>query len=249
MSVSIVRQLAGAHRWLLALLALACVAGLVACAGGSGSSGFDITAENLAIDEALDSNECQINDGLIICPSSGGTPTQAPATATATSTPFAVATPTTTGPPPETTATPTVFVPPTATTTRAAATATPDNTPVPDPYVETSLGDSDIAQCVVELGDGDCVLLFSFEPIGFDAATGYEVAYRTRNPDSEWIVLPAPDLFAAIPLEPGLQYQLAVLVYEDAPPTAAGPVTALGTTKATWAFVTPVLLAEDGSGG
>ena len=49
------------------LVALAMVATLAGCLGGSGSSGFDIT-ENAAIEEAIDTQECQDFEGLVICP-------------------------------------------------------------------------------------------------------------------------------------------------------------------------------------
>ena len=52
----------------LGLLALLCGWAFMACAGGSGSSGFDLAlkAENDAIDRALGADDCQVNDGLTI---------------------------------------------------------------------------------------------------------------------------------------------------------------------------------------
>jgi hypothetical protein len=58
--------------------------GLTACAGGSGSSGFDIRSENDAIQAALIGERCVQHESLTICPAAeaGATPT---ATATPTS--------------------------------------------------------------------------------------------------------------------------------------------------------------------
>ena len=71
----------GAHpmSW---LVALACAALLAGCAGGSGSSGFDaaLKAENDAIDRAVESQSCQVENGLTVCasdtsPTPSGSPT------------------------------------------------------------------------------------------------------------------------------------------------------------------------------
>ena len=223
-----------------ALLALACAALLAAGAGGSGSSGFDIAAENLAIEEALDAQTCVASEGLVICPSGGETPGEPPLTRTAT--PLPTTTPTAEQPAP--TAGPTVPIPATLTATVRAITATPSATPIPAPRVETNLGMSDIAECALALDSADCVFLFSFQPIGFPASARYEVAYRAREPDSDWIVVPAPEHVATLALDPGVQYQLSVLVYENGPPAAPGTVNALAVTGATYAFVTPVLTVE-----
>src|SRR4029450_11518767 len=40
------------------LILLSCI--LAGCAGGSGSSGFDVLAENAAIQQALDSQDCDV---------------------------------------------------------------------------------------------------------------------------------------------------------------------------------------------
>jgi len=63
------------NRLTLFLLA-ASVLGLMACAGGSGSSGFDISAasEGAAIQRALDKQECLERKGLTICPATEGSP-------------------------------------------------------------------------------------------------------------------------------------------------------------------------------
>lgn len=41
---------------------------LTACEGGSGSSGFDISSENAAIQEALTEQRCVHHESLTICP-------------------------------------------------------------------------------------------------------------------------------------------------------------------------------------
>lgn len=121
--------------WRLCLIALCVGLSVQACAGGSGSSGFDAVAENNAINQALGSHGCEMNDGLTICASGGTTPTPAVTstlplpTRTVTSTPTSsrspsqTPTPTTTLPPP----------PPTATTARATVTRSPTPTGSPGP--------------------------------------------------------------------------------------------------------------------
>lgn len=70
-----------AHRSAAVALATRLIVGslliLLGCAGGSGSSGFDL-AENGAIMEAIDNDHCVENDGLTICPADGATPTATP---------------------------------------------------------------------------------------------------------------------------------------------------------------------------
>jgi len=75
------------------LTCLLLIFGLSACAGGSGSSGFDVRSENAAIQEALVEQHCVQHESLTICPAAetGATPspTSPPAatpTATATAT-------------------------------------------------------------------------------------------------------------------------------------------------------------------
>jgi hypothetical protein len=52
---------------------------LAACAGGSGSSGFDVSpsAEDGAIDQALAEQRCVQGDGVSICPADASVPAQA----------------------------------------------------------------------------------------------------------------------------------------------------------------------------
>jgi hypothetical protein len=68
-------------------LAVAVLASTVTgCTGGSGSSGFDIR-ENLVIEDALGSGDCQDFEGLRICPADTGTPAQPTAPPTPKPTP------------------------------------------------------------------------------------------------------------------------------------------------------------------
>src|SRR5215510_5740403 len=64
------------------LAALACAVLLAACAGGSGSSGFDaaLKAENDAIDRAIESETCEVENGLTICASNTAPPPSPTAT-------------------------------------------------------------------------------------------------------------------------------------------------------------------------
>ncbi len=63
-----------AYRLSLLLLLAASAAAFMACAGGSGSSGFDISAasEGAAIQRALDERRCLDRKGLTICPANEG---------------------------------------------------------------------------------------------------------------------------------------------------------------------------------
>jgi hypothetical protein len=125
------RSVARPHALWLATL---CCILASACAGGSGSSGFDIAAENAAIDQALGSQSCTENAGLTICASTGEIgPVHTPEpTASATGIPSASDHPT----PPTTpsarmaTATPTSAAAATATVTRTT-TAAPNASPTP----------------------------------------------------------------------------------------------------------------------
>lgn len=53
---------------ILGLLGWALAAYVCACAGGSGSSGFDALPEGAAIQQALEQQECVTRRGLMICP-------------------------------------------------------------------------------------------------------------------------------------------------------------------------------------
>lgn len=90
----------GRARW-TGLAAVACALLLAACTGGSGSSGFDLALqrENKAIDNALTEQMCEMNEGLIICPSGveAPTPTATRAAPASSATPTAPADRTPTG--------------------------------------------------------------------------------------------------------------------------------------------------------
>ena len=97
------------------------------CAGGSGSSGFDLS-ESLIVQRVADTQECEEINGLLICPAgestplASSTPTEAPHTPTAT-----------TGESDET-ATP---LPPRATASPTDNMHTPNGTPTPPGVVPT----------------------------------------------------------------------------------------------------------------
>lgn len=226
------------------LAALGCALVLAGCAGGSGSSGFDFRAENRAIDTALETNDCTVNAGLTICPSGIEIPSPPSASPTVTAAP-ATASPT--SPVGVTTATPTpTFTLPvsfTPTSTRPAASATPTVTPIPTLEVLADVGRTDQVACTPSAADGPCLFLFAFEPRGFPAETAFGVAYRTRNPDGEWVVVAAPNHSATVALTPGVEYQFAVLVFPASPDPNVVTVGALALTDATYAFVTPSVIA------
>lgn len=263
-----------AWTWLVGPLLALLLAG---CAGGSGSSGFDIAAENMAIQDALDSNQCEIFEGLTICPAASPpprpTPTNTAPLATPSETPTETATPTRTGTrgsltmtpaaegTPTTTTTP-VFGSPTPTGTALGATATPTNTrpsgmatitpqasfsPTATgtpgaPRIETNVSPSDSLPCFVDT-DTTCTLLFVFQPIGLASSNVYFVAFRQRNPDSDWTVVAAPEHRVALEntstQDPAQQYQFAVLVYASDPGFVPETVTVLSDTGADSAYVTP----------
>jgi hypothetical protein len=262
------------QRWLAALL---CGWALSACAGGSGSSGFDaVTAENRAIDQALASQGCETNDGLTICasgaatPTPSGTPTLPPATATAMSTatssrpPTPLASPTTTQSLPSLTATPsptgspvppsptrTTTPSPTATatgTTRVADTPTPTATPIPaQPSVDIDIGANDTLPCVESGPRQPCIVTLTFAPRGAPAAAAYRVAVRTRHPDRAWTIVPVTGNSASIPVDPtatDTRYQVAILLFVQDPGFVPDQVELLSDTGADFAFVTPLLTAE-----
>lgn len=250
------------------LVALCCAVALSACAGGSGSSGFDnVTAENDAINRALDSQGCEVNEGLTIC-ASGPTPTPSPtptlpppsptATPTTTATPTrsfpaltatpsptgnpgptGSPTPTTTQPPPSATATTTGTIPPTS---------TPTPTPIPaQPGVDINIGANNTIPCR-QTGPGTpCIFVLTFQPRGAPASAAYRVAVRTQNPPSAWRVSPVTDNSAPIEVNttrPGLRYQIAVLLFVQEPAFVPDRVDLLADTGADFAFVTPLLTPE-----
>jgi hypothetical protein len=217
-------------RRLTAILAV-----LLAACGGSGSSGFDLAAENRTIDRVLTTEQCETIDGLQICTSSSGpvAPTATPTaeiSKTATSTPVPV---------PSGTVTPTGTVgPATPTSTRG-----PSNTPTPTSIPLTPGVDIDAAptDACPPASDAECVFVLTFAPRDVPPGAGYRVAVRSRNPDTHWSIFPATENSAVIELPAGVvEYQIAVLVFLEAPSFVPGKVERLSTTGADFAFVTPV---------
>jgi hypothetical protein len=230
---------------------------LAACAGGSGSSGFDNfpSSENAAIQTALDDQRCVSFHRLNICPADTGA--AAPTTATPTPTEMPSATPTAIAsiPSPLTTAT---------ATPKRQATATPPPTPTPTPTlsaprVDTGINDAAIPCAPIDSGDG-CVLVVPFAPEGFPSATVFRVAIRTVDPPGVWDI--GPDLVpsgpstspvfdapAAVenptgaPDEPQ-QVQVAVLAFLQPPETVPASVETLADSGADYAFVTADLTLQ-----
>lgn len=208
----------------MGLIALCCA--LAGCAGGSGSSGFEIAAENNAIQKALDTDECEIFEGLTICPAASPAPTDTPVApaATPSSTPSATetqsqgnltqtptdhgtVTPTTSPPMVEGTPSATTTLPPPSPTRTVTPTSTiavqprsptPTATTIPSqPNVETNLSSSDTLPCLPDTAS-TCTLVFEFHPVGLPSSAVYRVAVRTRNPDGEWLVMDTPNNRVAI---------------------------------------------------
>ncbi|MGH7786631.1 MAG: hypothetical protein ACRERC_07175 [Candidatus Binatia bacterium] len=235
----------------LCWLALAC-AFLFGC-GGSGSSGFELQLrEDRAIDEALDANGCEVNEGLTIC-AAGGQPS--PIT-TPTGSILQTATPTPTLPEPQTTTptptgqgsdtpTPPVDTTMTPTPTLRQATDTPTPTVVPAaPQVDTNLSPGDAANCIITAPGGPCLFEFSFAPVGFDDRVSYRVAVRAIDASGSgaWSILEPPvdngaSYTVFMVLDPAAQQQTAVLVFEQPPGMLPDSVQRLAETGADYAFV------------
>jgi hypothetical protein len=232
-------------RW---VVALCCALALAACAGGSGSSGFDpLLRENRAIDEALETQGCEMSDGLTICASGVETATPTPPTDRPTQTPR----PTGTAEPIPGTATPTGTIPQPSFTATVGESATPTPTGTPGsmaPSVDTNVPPDDTISCQLTSAEGPCFFVFTFQPEGLPDAAAYRVAVRTRNPEGDWLVLPVVNNSAVIEIDTspsGPDYQIAVLVFTEEPPFVPETVVLLGDTGADYAFVTPVLMAEN----
>jgi hypothetical protein len=226
------------HRSAAAALAARLIVGslliLLGCAGGSGSSGFDL-AENGAIMQALDEERCVESDGLTICPADGASPTATPTeTATQDSNAFTPTSPSAEGSPtptppaagtvtpsppidnPSATATPVEGdQTPTPTESTLPHTPTRTRTPTPTPTptlaapgemkVDTSIGENRGVDCTP--GTGSCSFLFHFSPQGFTPDTAFQVAARLRDPDGEWLLFPAEE----VSLDPGMPVYQALL--------------------------------------
>ena len=239
-----------------AWLVLLCLTALFACAGGSGSSGFDVV-ENAAIDQALDEQHCVDSGGLVICPAdttTGIQPTPRPtATPSATASPEpTTAGPTTETPPVDTPATRTAvrFTPtPTITrTVRATATATPAGM-----HIDVGLDRATAVDCMIV--DGSCGFSFTFTAVGFPPGTSFLVASRPLAPEGLWQIsipvttggptqAPSFDVLILVPTaDPGqtIAVQVAVLAQSVPVDMAPASVDFLGESAAEFAFVTPEL--------
>jgi len=223
------------YLWLMVL-----TAALAACAGGSGSSGFDVTSENAAIRQALDEQHCVTHQALMICPAEETSPTMAAATPT---------------PSPLRTATPPVATGPTATPTPTVA-----------PHVATGVSLTGGIACAVMNGSQMCSVLVPFVAQGFPSSFVYRVAART-DPNGSWTIsaepvasgIPSmPNFDAAVGLNgvtsvpsAGVTVQLAILVFDHPPEMLPAEVDVLADTGALDAFVTTgltVQLVPSGSG-
>lgn len=224
--------------WLGLLLAAVT---FTACAGGRGSSGFDIS-ENAAIGRAIDTQQCVDHQGLTICPADHGeTPVM-----TASPTPTPSVTPYT---PTSATPTPTMSMSPTAT-------PTPTRTPTIAPRVDTGLNDQTAIRCVQTAPGGPCSVPLRFSTEGFPPSATFRVAARAIGPTGTWQLAPAPvpdnataaAMFSVTVLlagpEPPAHAQFAVLVFLNAPPTLPDAFQELVETSAEYAFVTPTLSVE-----
>jgi len=71
------------------------------------------------------------------------------------------------------------------------------------------------------------------------------VAVRARDPDGPWIISPAPGNSAPLTVDPaGPDYQIAVLVFLEAPDFVPAEVDLLADSGADFAFVTLPLSPE-----
>ena len=218
--------------WLLSVLVLA------ACAGGSGSSGFDNSpsAENAAISQALDQQRCVQRPALIICPADQETPSPLPtptAPGAATGTP--VASPT-----------PTVHEP----------------TVTPQPRVDTGgIDQSGGVDCAPSPVDNTCRFTLPFAPQGFPLTAMVRIAVRTdetgrwtissAGPPNGPLAMPSFDAPVAVgqAVGTGVPVQIAILVFLDFPAAIPAEVTELAESGADYAFVTPEISVRPAATG
>jgi hypothetical protein len=236
---------------------------VAACAGGSGSSGFDLT-EGAAIQRALDEKRCVDFEGFLVCP------------ADTSSTEPQAGTPTPTGTKPGATENPTPSPtraggetpPPTAI---PIVTASPTPSPTPTVLVERGvdlvLSQVGMVECTDSEQDGLCELTIPFAPEGFPTDATFRVAVRkldpiTLKPDGAWVIgappVPSgspemPSFDASVSAVPTadvtsgtVMVQLAVLVFLDPPATIPEQTELLGDTGADYAFVTTEIVIEAG---
>lgn len=225
---------------------------LAGCAGGSGSSGFDIRAlENERIEQALDEQRCVDVDGLQICPSAEGA-MEPPASPTPLD-----------GPP-----TPTPRIPESPSPTPPDGTALPTTTPTPTASptppgaarVEVVFESAEAIACLQPSPEASCQFHLSFSAPGFDPDTSFRVAVRNADPPGDWVIGDdpsflgnghAPAFSTNLQLDPGvdgtadfLLVQFAVLVFDEVPFDLPASVQRLGETGARLAFVSEPIRAR-----
>jgi hypothetical protein len=240
-----------APRWFWLGLLLA-GATLSACAGGRGSSGFDISGENATIGHVIDTQQCAGHEGLTICPADKMEMPAVTATPALTATVTPSATPYT---PTSATPTATMSMSPTATPT-ATPKPIPTQTPVPPPRVDTGLSDESSITCVQSAPGGPCRLSLTFSTQGFPSGASFRVAVRAIAPLGPWVLASPPQPSSAAAdgtietsvvlagRQPPAHVQFAILVFVGPPPSLADEFDGLGVTGAEYAFVTPTLAVE-----
>lgn len=217
---------------LLAAFAIVC-----GCAGGSGSGGFDIAAENAAIDQALETKECIDFKGLQICAAATATQTPPVGTPTAQATPVS--------PPPT----------PAATPTRSPQGA--PNVSIEQPGIPAS----DSLTCNLTESQG-CLLPFAFEVTQPPPGSAVYVAYRNLPLPAVWTILPASSaaagassVFYTVTIAvPGsvasagstTSIQIAILIYPEPPSSVPASVEELIDAGPDFAFVSaPLTVTAD----
>ncbi len=229
------------RRALFAAWLLAALCALAGC-GGSGSSGFDtIASENDAIDRALNTSGCEVERGLTICASGAEAPPASPsptAPALPSATPSAIT---------NATGTPTP-----STTPGGAFTATPTRTatqPPSQPGVDVILDPSDINGCVGSADSQSCTIGVLFIPVSAPVDAVYRGAFRQRDPDGQWRIVPVTGNRFEVDVPPDVSVvQTAVLLYERDPGPVPTQVPVLSDSGADFAFVTaPFTVREAGA--
>ena len=217
----------GAPTWRWLPVALCCLV-LVGCAGGSGSSGFDIAAaENRAIATALADATCVVERGLTICASGSGEASGTPTATPPTTAPGATATVT----PPGQVASPT-----------PTATAGPSQ-----PEVDVALDPADVAACASADSANPCSVRLVFVPMAVPAGSAYRAAVRQRDPDGPWRIMTVTANEVVIDVEPDVMtLQSAILVYPSDPGPVPVEVAVLSDSGADFAFVTPPFAVRGG---
>ncbi len=213
-------------------------AGLLAigCAGGSGSSGFNVS-ESLVLERVTRDGECEEFEGLTICPADSApihapspsfTPTTSPTDGFTTPSPGVTAT----VPQPPPTSTPTATVDgtqgPTEPTGTATSTATPEPSSTPTATAMPSLavlttffGMEDTLSCQATDSPGSCAVTFEFTPTGFSGETAFRIASRRAGAEGPW------DIQAPTPIaQPAniFNYRVEIQVDRNQPTSDAGGI-------------------------